>query len=171
MDGQDKGLIDYKGSPLIEYAIAVLSPQVDELLINANRNINVYQKYGYPVIPDELPEYPGPLAGMLTCLEKATHEHVVFVPCDTPKLPDNLVERLLYGMQESGNRACFAHDGQRQQPVTALLRKSAQTPLAQYLACGNNKVMDWMLQIGATPVDFSDSPGAFANINSAIDLK
>jgi len=171
MEGQDKGLIDYKGRPLIEYVIAVLSPQVDELLINANRNIDIYEQYGYPVIPDELPEYPGPLAGMLACLGKATHDHVVFAPCDTPKLPGDLVERLLLAMQASGKRACFAHDGQREQPVTALLHNSVQTPLTQYLASGKNKVMDWMQQIDARAVDFSESREAFANINAPADLE
>lgn len=171
MEGLDKGLVDYKGSPLIEYVIAVLSPQVEELLINANRNIDIYKQYGYPVIPDELPEYPGPLAGMLACLGTASHDQVVFAPCDTPDLPDNLVERLLYGMQESGSQACFAHDGQRAQPVTALLHHSVQKPLAQYLACGKNKVMDWMQQIDATPIDFSNSPEAFVNINLPADLE
>jgi len=171
MHGRDKGLITYNGNPLIEYVIAVLLPQVDELLINANRNIEAYKQYGYPVIPDELPGYPGPLAGMLACLEKAAHDHVVFVPCDTPDLPDNLVEQLLHTMQETGFRACYVHDGQRAQPVTALLHNSVQISLAQYLACGDNKVMDWMQQIDATPVDFSNSMEAFVNINSPADLE
>ncbi|HIA09076.1 MAG TPA: molybdenum cofactor guanylyltransferase MobA [Chromatiaceae bacterium] len=171
MGGVDKGLVEYKGTPLIEHVIAVLSPQVDELLINANRNIKIYEQYGYPIIADELPEYPGPLAGMLTCLGNATHDHVVFVPCDTPALPDDLVERLLHDMEQSGNRACFAHDGERAQPVIAMLRSSVQIPLAQYMACGQSKVMDWMQQIAATPVDFCDSRTAFANVNSPDDLQ
>ena len=87
------------------------------------------------------------------------------------RIPDNLVERLLYGMQESGSQACFVHDGQRAQPVTALLRNNVKTPLTQYLARGKNKVMDWMQQIDATPVDFSDSREAFVNINSPADLR
>jgi molybdopterin-guanine dinucleotide biosynthesis protein A len=82
MGGSDKGLVEVEGWPLIDHVIAALAPQVQQLLINANRNIEAYERYGHPVVPDELPGFQGPLAGMLAGLRNATNTYVVFVPCD-----------------------------------------------------------------------------------------
>ena len=70
MGGADKGLVDYQGRPLIEWALAALRPQVDQLVISANRNLDTYAVYGHRVVPDTLPDYPGPLAGVLAALQR-----------------------------------------------------------------------------------------------------
>ena len=170
MDGRDKGLVQYRGQRMIEHVIDVFTPQVDELLINANRNSDVYGQYGYTVIADELQEYPGPLAGMLAGLAHATHDHVAFVPCDTPALPAGLVRQLLRGLQHSRSRACYACDGEHAHPVIALLHTSMRASLARYLATGQRKVRDWLQQVEATPVEFFDAGATFANINSCADM-
>jgi molybdopterin-guanine dinucleotide biosynthesis protein A len=107
MGGQDKGLIERHGRALVGSVLKQLAPQVDEVIINANRNTGRYARFGYPVITDVLPDYPGPLAGMLTGLLYAANEHAVFVPCDTWLLPECLVERLWKGMQETDSPAVF----------------------------------------------------------------
>ena len=65
MGGVDKGLQDYRGLPLARHAQLRLAPQVGGVMINANRNLPVYRSMGIPVWPDEMEDYPGPLAGML----------------------------------------------------------------------------------------------------------
>jgi molybdopterin-guanine dinucleotide biosynthesis protein A len=170
MGGQDKGLIERHGRTLVESVLEQLVPQVDELIINANRNTDRYAQFDYPVITDVLPDYPGPLAGMLTGLLYAANEYVVFVPCDTWLLPDRLVERLWQGMQAAGSPAVFAHDGERAHPVFALLQRSCQVSLQTYMEGGHRKAEVWLKQAGATPVDFSDDRPAFANINLPTDL-
>ncbi|MDP2253153.1 MAG: NTP transferase domain-containing protein, partial [Thiobacillus sp.] len=59
MGGADKGLIDYRGRPLVEWALAALAPQVGEILISANRNLDLYAAYGHRVLPDTMPDFPG----------------------------------------------------------------------------------------------------------------
>jgi molybdopterin-guanine dinucleotide biosynthesis protein A len=175
MGGADKGLVAYDGRPLVEHVIERLRPQVDTLLINANRNIDAYARYGYPVVRDTaLPGvdiHPGPLAGMLTALMYATTKHVVTVPCDAPQLPGDLVPRLVAARKETGARACYAHGGDRAHFVCALLSRSLAESLRTFLQRGERKTEYWLREIGAVAADFSDRPGAFHNVNSSEDMK
>ena len=170
MGGQDKGLVEFRGKTLIEHVIEAFAPQVDELLINANRNTDRYELYGYTVITDTLPDYPGPLAGMMSGLTYAAHEYVVFVPCDVPLLPTDLVMQLLQGVQASGKRVAVAHDGKRLQPLHALVHRDCRESLETYLASGARKVEDWMQQQSAVQIDFSGRADGFFNLNTPAEL-
>jgi len=170
MGGQDKGLLEHNGVTLVESIIAALAPQVDDLLINANRNIGRYAQLGYPVQPDSLPGYAGPLAGMLTGLEHARHDCVVFVPCDTPALPVRYVARLLRAVPSGGCTAAFAHDGRRAHPVYALLQRGCRAGLNRYLSAGGRKAEDWLQWIAARAVDFPELRSDIVNINAPDDL-
>src|SRR6478672_11042374 len=94
MGGVDKGLQEFRGKPMAAHAIERLAPQVDELLINANRNPDDYARFGHRVIADEIPGFAGPLAGFERGLAHAAGDLVVTVPCDSPFLPADLVWRL-----------------------------------------------------------------------------
>jgi molybdenum cofactor guanylyltransferase/molybdopterin-guanine dinucleotide biosynthesis protein MobB len=174
LGGADKGLVLYQGRPLIEHVIERLRPQVDALLISANRNADRYSGYGVPVVRDAAPtghaEFAGPLAGMLAALRNTTAEVVLVVPCDAPRLPTDLARRLDAARRSTGAPACYAHDGRRGQFVFALLSTTLRDALQTALASGERKVEHWFAQIGAAAVDFSDQPGAFANLNTATDL-
>ena len=87
MGGVDKGLQAYRGMPLAMHALLRLGPQVGEMMVNANRNLAAYESLGVPVWPDALPDYPGPLAGFLTGLERCTTPFLATVPCDSPHFP------------------------------------------------------------------------------------
>ena len=84
MGGQDKGLQILGKQSLIEHVINRLQPQIHQISINANRNQTEYAKFGFPVFSDELPDFQGPLSGMLTALEKTKSDFILFTPCDTP---------------------------------------------------------------------------------------
>ncbi|MGB5538806.1 MAG: molybdenum cofactor guanylyltransferase MobA [Gammaproteobacteria bacterium] len=170
MGGKDKGLIPYGGMTLVESVIGMLAPQVSDLVINANRNIDAYARFGYPVHADVVDGYHGPLVGMLTGLSLASHEYTVFAPCDAVALPEDLVARFRSAMQASGSLACYAHDGARAHPVHALLHRSCLGSLLDYLEAGERSVMPWMQQVGARQVDFSDCRQDFRNINQPADL-
>eukprot|EP01136_Pigoraptor_vietnamica_P006063 Opistho-1_new@38552 len=94
MGGVDKGLQKHHGVPLALHAMLRLAPQVGEIMINANRNLAAYESMGVPVWPDSLPDYAGPLAGVLTGLEHCETPYLVTVPCDSPLFPEDLVARL-----------------------------------------------------------------------------
>ncbi|WP_455206413.1 molybdenum cofactor guanylyltransferase MobA [Kaarinaea lacus] len=169
MGGQDKGLLPLQGKPMIEYIIDALRPQVGHILINANRNLERYQQYGYPVVPDILGEYFGPLVGMASGIQTAKTEYVVTVPCDSPLLPRNLVSILYNSLQQDNAELAVAHDGERMQPVFALLRCELLPDLLNYLESGGRKIDTWYAQHQTALADFSESTDAFMNINSPND--
>ena len=126
MGGVDKGLQPHLGMPLAMHALLRLSPQVGEMMINANRNLAAYESMGVPVWPDTLSDYPGPLAGFLTGLERCATPYLATVPCDSPLFPEDLVARLadrLDGEDAEIAIAATSEDGElRLQPVFCLMR-------------------------------------------------
>ncbi len=170
MGGQDKGLLPLLGRPMIEYVLDALTPEVDRLLINANRNEEVYARYGVPVIPDLVPDYAGPLAGIAAAMAAADTDYVLSVPCDGPVLPGGLASRLVAALNRHRAEIATVHDGTRLQPVYALLSRSLLSSLDAYLENDGRKIDRWYQQHQLTIVDFSDQPDAFANINTAEEL-
>ncbi len=171
MNGVDKGLVLLQNKPLIEHVIARLKPQVNEILINANREIAQYETIGYPVLQDETDDFLGPLAGFLLGLKHAKHDYVLTVPCDSPLLPLDLAERLLSGMAEANADIAVASSDENAHPVFCLMKKSVLPSLTEYLASGERKVSTWQKSQQYVEVDFSDCDGAFVNLNTLEDLK
>ncbi len=170
MGGGDKGLVELCGKPLIEHALAALSPQVDTLIINANRNRERYAAYGYPVVADGRHGFQGPLAGMLSCLEAAQTEFLVTVPCDSPLLPDALVARLFRQLSAGQADISVAHNGARMQPVFALMSTSLAPSMQAFLDRGERKIDRWFEQHRLAITDFSDQPDCFRNANTPAEL-
>ncbi|MBS0057033.1 molybdenum cofactor guanylyltransferase MobA [Yersinia sp. Marseille-Q3913] len=167
MGGNDKGLILLHGKPLFQHVIDQLRPQVDHVLINANRNQALYQESGIPVISDIIPGFVGPLAGMHAGLSHSSTEWVVFVPCDVPGLPIHLVSQLWYGKGQA--LAAYAHDGKRAHPTLVLMHVSLKPLLAEFLAKGDRKLMILMENVNAQPVVFSGQANPFSNLNTPAD--
>lgn len=167
MNNLDKGLVKVAGIPLYQRVLARLKPQVKHIVISANRNIEEYEKSGYPVFFDSMSGFNGPLAGILTILENSTTEWVLFSPCDTPLIPHNLADRLWYN--RNNQLAAYVNDGKRAHPTLSLLHIDLITPLRNYLLAGDRKLMIFLSQQKATPVNFSDSSEAFKNFNTLDD--
>ncbi|MGB7802758.1 MAG: molybdenum cofactor guanylyltransferase MobA [Buttiauxella sp.] len=168
MGGRDKGLICLNGRPLVEHVIRKLASQVNNVVISANRNIDAYQSLGLPVLSDTLPDFPGPLAGMLSAMQKLDGEWFLFCPCDTPNIPDHLVEKLWE--QKGGSCAVWVNDGERDHPTLALMHKKLAASLENYLASGERRVMYFLRQSGGRAVLFPNQMQNFINVNSPDDL-
>lgn len=166
MGGQDKGLVPLAGRPAVEYALERLRPQVDGLVINANRNLETYRSYGYPVVQDREDDFPGPLGGMVAALEGRQTEFILTVPCDTPWLPPDLAKRLLTALEAQEAELATVDNGEGMQPVFALLPRHLLGSLEAYLAEGERKIDRWYARHRLALADFSDDPGAFVNINT-----
>ncbi len=166
MGGRDKGLVDYRGRPLIDYVIACVAPQVDELLISANRNLSEYAQRGYQIITDTLPDFQGPLAGVLAGLHASKHEWVLTVPCDMPHLPDDLAIRLLAANKD--RTIVVATDGLRIHPAVMLIHTSLSGKLAAYLQSGKRSVHGFQEMEGFASVSFDAAE--MQNINSPDEL-
>ena len=170
MGGGDKGLVELRGKPLVEHALAALSPQVNTVIINANRNRERYAAYGYPVVADSREGYQGPLAGMLSCLEAAQTDFMVSVPCDSPLLPDDLVARLFRQLSDEQADISVAHNGERMQPVFALMPANLAPSMREFLDGGGRKIDRWFEGHRLALTDFSDKPECFRNINNPAEL-
>ena len=165
MGGEDKGLVELAGRPMVEHVLDALRPQVGTVLINANRNRDRYAAYGHPVIADSLEGYMGPLAGVLSALQHLKTEFLVTAPCDAPLVAPDLVRRLHAACVAAGADVVVATDGHRQQPVFLLLRAGVAPALEAYLAGGGRKIDAWFGQVRLAEADFSDATDTFVNVN------
>lgn len=170
MGGADKGLQLFKGQTLVSHIAQRLAPQVDRLLINANRNTSQYADLGYPLISDLITGFAGPLAGLQAALSVADTEWVVTVPCDSPNLPLDLVSRLHAALSAANAKLALAKAGGLLHPVFCLCHRSLLPELETYLNGGGRKVAQWCFETGAMEVDFSDQLDAFSNLNTVDDL-
>ncbi|MBK1695060.1 molybdenum cofactor guanylyltransferase MobA [Chromatium weissei] len=171
MNGCDKGLILLANRPLVEWTLAVLKPQVATVLINANRNVTRYSAYGFPVVTDEMANFAGPLAGMLSAMTAAKTEWILTMPCDAPHSPANLGQRLARAIETEQATLAVATLGHQRQPLHALLPTTLAANLREYLASGERRVVDWYARQRVAWVDFSDQPAAFINLNTADELR
>lgn len=170
MGGVDKGLQPFRGRPMVAHVIERFGPQVDELLINANRNAMEYERFGHRVIADEVPGFAGPLAGFERGLAHASGALVATVPCDSPFLPADLVARLRAALEAHGADLAVAKTGVQAHPVFCLMRRGVHGSLREFLASGQRKIDRWYAALHVAEVAFDDEPDAFLNINTREEL-
>ena len=169
MGGKDKGLLLLNGKPLWNCVYEKLYPQVEQVVISANRNFAEYAKSGLKVVADSLPDYPGPLAGMLSVMQQLEHEWFLFCPCDTPAIPNSLAATLW--RERNKAPAVWVHDGNKDHPAIVLMHRRLAPALHQYLAADERRVMDFLRKAGGHAVTFQDSAICFININTPDDLQ
>lgn len=171
-DGEEKGLALLNGKPMISHIIERLSLQVGKIYLNINRSPEVYQRQ-YPNIPtysDELLCFQGALSGMLSGFQQIESEYLLFVPCDSPFLPENLAPKLATALRINQGKIAYAHDGEQPHPTFALLHRSVVGELSAYLARGERRLLAFFHTQQAIAVDFSEQPLAFQNFNSRAEL-
>lgn len=173
MGGADKGLQTLRGQPLVAHVIERLAPQVDRLIVSANRNEAAYAAFGYPVIADIAAghgeKFRGPLAGVQAGLAACETPLLATAPCDAPLLPPNLVERLRAALAGDATVA-VARTKQGTHPVFMLCRRAVLPELERWLASGKRGFGAWQREMAAVEVDFEDE-AAFANINTPEELQ
>lgn len=178
MGGVDKGLQLLRGRPLVAHVLQRLAPQVGPLLISANRNLERYQAFGHPVLPDADAEFKGPLAGLQAGLQVCTTAWLLAVPCDSPRLPTDLAARLLAAAQAAGADLAMAASSDadggelRLQPAFCLLNRRLAGTLAAHLAEGGRRLQGWLLAQPhvVVPFDRPEDALAFVNANTMQDL-
>ena len=170
MGGVDKGLQLLNGRPMAARVLARLAPQVDEVLINANQNLERYALLGCRVVPDQLGGFAGPLAGLHCGLSEARNDFVATVPCDSPFLPEDLVARLAAPLQDARVDLAVARTGTQPHPVFCLARRRLLPHLSAFLQSGGRKIDAWYATLKVVEVAFDDE-AAFSNINTAEELR
>ena len=165
LGGVDKGLVEIGHRPLVSHVLARLRPQVDGVLINANRNPDLYARYGHPVVPDTLADFPGPLGGIASGLAHCRTPLLAVSPCDTPFLPLDLVQRLQCALDQHAAEIAVARCDNELQPVFALMKLTLGPSLEAFLRGKRRKIMAWYEQHRCAVVDFEDAM-AFQNLNT-----
>lgn len=178
MGGVDKGLVDYQHKPnqphkpMVAHVLERIQPQVDQVIINANRNLDQYQEFGLTVVTDANDQFDGPLAGMLAGMHHATTDWVLSVPCDSPLLPLDLVSRLRRAIEQASaihntpTMLAIARSASGTHPVFCLMPRQLSADLDAFLAQGQRKVSAWQAQHPHVFVSFEDEQ-AFTNINQS----
>lgn len=170
MGGVDKGLQPFRGKPMVAHVLERLAPQVAEIIINANRNPQAYAGFGHRVVADEIEGFAGPLAGFERGLAHASHALVMTVPCDSPFLPQDLVERLHEAMAREEAQLAVAKTGDQLHPVFSLMRRDVHASLRDFLASGQRKIDKWYGALRVVEVPFDDEAEAFENVNTREEL-
>jgi molybdopterin-guanine dinucleotide biosynthesis protein A len=166
----DKGLQLLQGKPLVQWVLERLAPQVDGLVVSANRNIERYREFGVATVSDRFPDFAGPLAGLQAAMSDTAHPLLACVPCDAPLLPLDLVARLRAGLLQADADLAVARGASRRQPVFCLCRCDLLPQLTDFLERGGRKVDAWQATLRVVEVGFDDAPEGFTNINSRDDL-
>lgn len=167
--GVDKGLVNLNKLPLVQHVIKRIQPQVSRIIISANRNMDTYKDLGFPVYEDEIDDFAGPLAGILKALHECESKWLLTVPADSPFVPNDLALRLSQHTHDA--KVVIPHDGEYLHPTFALIHKSLESSLIDFLNKGERKARVWMQKQPHHIVDFSDQADAFININTENDLE
>ena len=168
MGGADKGLVEYQQRPLVEWVLDAIRPQVSEVLISANRNVDVYAQYGCRVVRDTLPDFPGPLAGVLAAMVAVNTPWLLVTPCDSPNLPANLAQNLLDAAQAAGVSIAVAVDPQWEHYTTMLVQTRLTDSLRDYLHSGQRAAHVWQQVFNPARAMFAREE--LQNFNTQSDL-
>lgn len=171
MGGCDKGLVPVLGKPTIDHLLKRIGVQSQRIIISANRNLEQYARYGYPVVRDTMGGFAGPLAGILAGFSACDTAFMLTLPVDAPLVSADYLERMKRSLEHSDNPACVAEFEGQLEPVFCLAEHGTSRALETYLAAGHRSVQGWLNGIGATRVDFSDVPEQFVNLNRARDQR
>ena len=170
LDGVDKGFVELAGCPLFVHVLERFRPQVDDVVVSANRNQERYQRYCARVIADDMDGYAGPLAGFAAAMTLAITPLLATTPCDSPFIPADMVDKLWQALVDDEADISVVCTGKRRQPVFALMRTELRDSLLDYLETGQRKINTWYIRHKVAEVEFGAESFAFSNVNTAEDL-
>ena len=166
MGGVDKGLVLLAGTPMVKYALDILIPLVDSVVINANRSVEQYQQFDVPVIADTLAGHQGPLAGLSAGINALPSDYVVMCPCDSPFMQSELIQALIKGCIDNDADIAVPHDGERLQPVFCVVHRRVEASLNAFLDAGERKIDRWFSNHSLFTLDAKAYADSFLNINT-----
>lgn len=166
MGGQDKGLLSWRGKPLVSYAAALARPFSDDLIISCNRNPDEYAPYADRLVHDDSPDYPGPLAGIRAGLAVARHPHLLVLPCDAPRLDAELLERLLRASLASPDAVQMLRCGNQWEPLFSVIPVALRPQIEEAWLRGDRSPRHVFTHLGLEPVDCPANDPRLANLNT-----
>lgn len=176
MGGGDKALIDIGGVTILDRVLACLTPQCERVVLNANGDPNRFARFGLPVIADDVPDFAGPLAGILAGLDWIANnapglEWMASAPGDCPFLPDDLLTRLHRARIEQDKPLACARSGDWRHPVVGLWPVALRADLRRAVVEEDlHKIEVWTARHGVAIAEWPDRPlDPFFNVNTPED--
>jgi molybdopterin-guanine dinucleotide biosynthesis protein A len=171
MGGGDKSLLPLGGKPILQHVIDRLEPQTDGVILNANGPATRFADYDLKVVADSIPDFAGPLSGVLAGLDYAASNgfsHIITAAADTPFFPCDLTPQLLLAGEANGLALAASPSGR--QPTFGLWPVALRDDLRAALTGGLRKVVMWTQKHNAGTAEFPDDT-AFFNVNTPQDLQ
>ena len=163
LGGVDKGLVPWRGQPLVQWVLTALKSQTVAQCVSANRHLSTYESLGVLVVSDQ--SGTGPLAGLAALLSITKTPWLLCVPCDAPEIPSDLAQRLLISAQSANAPAAFLQDEGQRHPTFCIVRCSLADSARSGAEAGQG-LADWLLSCGGVP---SQAPAPL-NLNTPEDF-
>nr|WP_024308710.1 molybdenum cofactor guanylyltransferase MobA [Pseudomonas sp. P818] len=163
MGGRDKGLVQWRGRPLIAWLHDLTRPLSDDLIISCNRNNEHYAPYADQLVADADHDFQGPLAGIRAGMAAARHEQMLVLPCDAPLVDRALIESLL---AHAGSQPVVIRQGSYWQPLFCLLPTRLKDDLEHIWQSGERSPQRWFGRLSPIAVDCPPEDGRLANLNT-----
>lgn len=163
MGGRDKGLLEWRGRPLIAWLHELVRPLTDDLIVSCNRNSERYAPFADQLVADADAQFPGPLAGIRAGLKAARHDHLLVLPCDAPLLDRSLLEAL---MSKAGTRPVLVRQGEFWEPLFSVIPKSLETALDEAWQAGERSPQRWLCRHAPQAIDCPPNDPRLANFNT-----
>lgn len=166
MGGRDKGLVPWRGLPLIAYVHHVARPLSDDLMISCNRNRSCYAAYADQLVNDEVAGFPGPLAGVLSGLRRARHPWMLVLPCDAPRVDRMLLQALLAGCRNGAQRPLMVRQQAQWQPMFSLVPQRLLPAMDTAWKLGERSLLRVLLAADARALDCAADDPRLENFNT-----
>lgn len=165
MGGRDKGLLEWRGEPLVAHIHRTVRPLSDDLVISCNRNQQAYAAYADQLVGDAEADFPGPLAGVIAGLKAARHEWVVLLACDAPLVDRALIAALLEAAVASDS-AAMVRQGGYWQPMFSVLPRRVLPVLERAWAAGERSLQKALLREAVQGLECAEDDRRLSNFNS-----
>ncbi|MGU3309221.1 molybdenum cofactor guanylyltransferase MobA [Pseudomonas sp. M5A4_2d] len=166
MGGQDKGLLQWQGQPLIAHLQRLTRPLTDDLIISCNRNHERYAPYADQLVNDDNPDFPGPLAGIRAGLAAAHHEHVLILPCDVPNIDVGLLSDLRETARRNPLLPVMVRHGEFWEPLICIIPTCLQAEVERAWDAGERSPRKILLQLGGVGLECQAQDPRLANLNT-----
>ncbi|NVK21801.1 MAG: molybdenum cofactor guanylyltransferase [Kangiellaceae bacterium] len=176
MMGNDKALVNFKSKPMIEHILEQLPLElIDKIIISCNRNQHLYKRYTDKLIDDyqypEIEAYSGPLLGVLTALDRYPCNNLLVLPCDTPNITTNTLQKILLSHTKSHATITSCMVENKIHPLHSVFQSQVRNDLYRYLASGKRMVQEFLKLYPFNLVDCNDNSDEFKNFNFLEDLE
>lgn len=169
LGGRDKGLMSWRGEPIAARLTALLAELTSEVLVSCNRNQGIYQQWADRVILDDEPDFPGPLAGILSGLRACKGTHLLVVPCDMPQVDAELLVLLLDQARSQPAKVCLVRAGEQWQPLLTVIPRALLPDLQSAWNAGQRSPLRWLLGQAYSIVQLHSDDPRLCNANTPAD--